>query len=213
MAPRYIYTTFSIPKQNTERLVEVPYPSARMYACPECGIFLSHASGSQVVLTDGACSNNGQSNAAAGCGVAMGEKQSQQLAMPFGGMDCAATKTNQRAELLAALAGIVEGAEVQSKQQGQFPGHSHPVDRMKEWLPVWKKNGLKTSSGTTPTNLDLFSRIEWQIEKIADDKKVSVDFCHIPREQNGLADSLAKSAAEMDKKMDRFFKSWICQAY
>ncbi|KAK8214488.1 ribonuclease H-like domain-containing protein [Phyllosticta capitalensis] len=194
-----------------------PYPSSGMHACPQCGLFLSNTPKSQVVLTDGACSDNGQHNAAAGCGVAMGEKQSHHLALPFGGME--PTKTNQRAELLAAYAGIVEVAQHYLKDGERAKGHSHDVNRlvvgtdssyvvrgMKEWLPVWKQNGLKTSSGTTPANLDLFLRIDRQIEKMTDGN-FSVDFRQVPREQNGIADRLAKSAAEMDRKMDRIMRS------
>lgn len=60
-----------------------------------------------LIFTDGACLANGHRNAQAGIGVAVGMCEKDQMAAPVDDrMDGVGKRTNQRAELLAALEGL-----------------------------------------------------------------------------------------------------------
>ncbi|KAK8213867.1 hypothetical protein IWZ01DRAFT_480819 [Phyllosticta capitalensis] len=73
---------------------------------------------------------------------------------------------------------------------------------MAEWLSTWKKNGMKTSSGATPANLDIILDFDEQIKSF-EKLGFRIGFKHVLRDRNGLADVLAKRAAEVDKKLKR----------
>lgn len=61
----------------------------------------------RVVFTDGACFDNGKSSARAGAGIAFGNSASFQRPIPITeGNDPGFRRTNQRAELIAAIAGL-----------------------------------------------------------------------------------------------------------
>ncbi|KAK7608778.1 ribonuclease H-like domain-containing protein [Phyllosticta paracitricarpa] len=195
-------------------------PTERIRACPDCGLFFHHCSlhpdaichHRSVVFTAGACSNNGQRGASGGYGVAVGVGKDQQRSHPF----CyAIPKTNQRAELMGAVEGIDEGVdwwrrERAHQRESGVRGHEgkevivatdseYVVKGVTEWLPQWKENEMKTSNGTAPVNIDLFLQIESRIQRM-DGLTVVIRFMHIPREKNGLADMLAKQAAELDSQ-------------
>ncbi|KAK8237821.1 ribonuclease H-like domain-containing protein [Phyllosticta capitalensis] len=165
-----------------------------------------------VVFTDGACSNNGRAGASAGYGIVLGTNDYQQISRPLG--DVIGLKTSQRAELSAAHAGLVSGAEhcrihISKEKRARAPAHAkkqlvlltdseYVVRGMTEWLPKWKMNGFRTSAGKEPANLALFLSLEEQIEDY-EAEEFEIGFMHIPRRFNQVADRLAKLAAEADK--------------
>ena len=119
----------------------------------------------RLVFTDGACRLNGQANATAGIGIALGVEEAWQLSVPITEeMDPGQKRTSQRAELLAAIAGLkymVAAHELNlddDKTEGTKKKHrdsqletstwviatdsEYVVKGMTEWLPVWKVRAL-----------------------------------------------------------------------
>ncbi|KAL8860579.1 MAG: hypothetical protein Q9178_002932 [Gyalolechia marmorata] len=175
----------------------------------------------RLVFTDGACRNNGQSGATAGIGVAMGETELSQQAIPITAvLDPGQKRTSQRAELLAALSGLrqlidvdelnatEETMEKERKMRRKLAptagekswiiatDSEYVVKGMTEWLPAWKNNNLRTNRNTKPANLDLFLRLDDAVA-VEETKGVKIGFWHVPREYNAIADRLAKEAAQL----------------
>ncbi|KAF2087069.1 ribonuclease H-like protein [Saccharata proteae CBS 121410] len=110
-------------------------------------------------------------------------------------------RSNQRAELCAAKAGLeflAEVYDIKPEKEAEIwiiaTDSEYVVKGMTEWLLTWKKNGWRTSKGTTPANLDLFLVLDAAM-KTLEAKNVTIGLWHIPRENNKLADRLAKAAA------------------
>ena len=115
-----------------------------------------------LVFTDGACRMNGQADATAGIGIACGRKEAWQLSLAVTDeLDPGQRRTSQRAELLAALAGLGYMVEIhdsnhekEKKKAGNKKKHrdsqeetstwviatdsEYVVKGMTEWLPTWK---------------------------------------------------------------------------
>lgn len=107
-------------------------------------------------------------------------------------------RSSQRAELYAAELGV---KLLYATRIGNGPqvwiiatDSEYVVRGITEWLPAWRKNGWRTSKGWEPANLDLFLALD-RVLKIYEAKNVTIQFWHIPREHNKLADRLAKAAA------------------
>ena len=115
----------------------------------------------RLVFTDGACRMNGQAGATAGIGVACGEEDIDQRSIAItDDLDPGQRRTSQRAELLAALAGLdylTEAHELyhdDEKKEGRkrqklsseektsawviATDSEYVVKGMTEWLPTWK---------------------------------------------------------------------------
>ncbi|CAF9905796.1 hypothetical protein IMSHALPRED_003979 [Imshaugia aleurites] len=171
----------------------------------------------RLVFTDGACRLNGQVGATAGIGIAYGEETGSQRATSITSLsDPGQKRTSQRAELLAALAGLrVLGAahQLNEKESVKTEAKSrrsqdskekvwviatdseYVVKGMTEWLPSWKNNNLRTNRNTKPANLDLFVKLDAEITAQETVSPVKVGFWHVPREHNAIADALAKEAS------------------
>lgn len=112
----------------------------------------------RLVFTDGACRQNGQMGATAGIGISCGESDGWQQSIPVtASLDPGQKRTSQRAELLAALAGLkymvradelnesgeetqdgVRGPESSRKAWIIATDSEYVVKGMTEWLPTWK---------------------------------------------------------------------------
>ncbi|KAL8916371.1 MAG: hypothetical protein Q9208_008561 [Pyrenodesmia sp. 3 TL-2023] len=174
---------------------------------------------------DGACRLNGQDDATAGIGIAAGEDERSQHSIPVTlESDPDQKRTSQRAELLAARAGLwwlIEAdrlrnsepdgkpkKKVRKGRKGRDPDNQddtkdwiiatdsqYVVQGITEWLPTWKKNNLRTNRNTTPANLDLFLYLDEMLTAEEAKRKVNIGFWHIPRQYNTIADGLAKKAS------------------
>ncbi|KAL1391212.1 ribonuclease H-like domain-containing protein [Phyllosticta capitalensis] len=126
-------------------------------------------------------------------------------------------KTSQRAELLAAYEGLELALDeyelnrtcvtdgdtgCKTKNVAILTDSEYVVKGITEWLPKWKSNGFRTSTGKQPSNLDLFLRIDHKVREYESDV-LRISFRHIPRHQNKLADKLAKEAAEIDQEQSK----------
>ncbi|KAG7005720.1 hypothetical protein G7Y79_00018g045270 [Physcia stellaris] len=163
-----------------------------------------------LVFTDGACRLNGQLGATAGIGIAGGEREADQRAVPITeALDPRQMRTSQRAELWAAIQGVEyiatrdRGQEL-DQDQGQgakkrslvvATDSEYVVRGMTEWMPVWRSNGYRTNRGNRPSNLDLYLRLDRAVAELERDRDWEVGFWHVPRGNNAIADRLAKEAA------------------
>lgn len=182
-----------------------------------CGRHSYHLD-SMIVAVDGACPGNGSHKAvASGCGVWFGPRSANsdnntiQPNLSFRVPDDPIhPHTSQRAELHAAIAGL-ESSTKFAMHGGQFKcevpdncpepcrlahliiksDSAYIVNAMTGSIWKWQKNGWLTTNKTLVKNRDLWEKLldaYYVLEKL----NVSVDFWHVPREQNAEADSLAR---------------------
>ncbi|KAJ6508233.1 ribonuclease H-like domain-containing protein [Mycena sanguinolenta] len=181
--------------------------------CDYCGRFFARCCESKLpyrvchdhplVFVDGSCPRNGQIGAHAGIGCAIGNAEKDQLSVPVTyTMDPRLPRTSQRAELLAALYGLVmvvsssihdnphpraplRGARVEHSEYVIVADSEYVVKGITEWVPVWKDN--------VPKNLDLFKRLDAAVVEY-EKQGLKIKFLHVKRELNVLADGLAARA-------------------
>ncbi|KZW04441.1 ribonuclease H-like protein [Exidia glandulosa HHB12029] len=233
-----------------ESVVKAHFPQELIRTCGNCGHFFTRCCPGEeqlrekgydpesserlchnycVVYTDGACLNNGRRDSPQFCGlgIAMGTGDDDQLSVPVNEeVDSGATRTNQRAELLAAIAGL--NVWMHAFVNGGFPDkNTHTKDRraviiatdseyvvkgITEWYPTWKARDWRAADGKTPKNLDLFHKLNDAAVYLESNVGVDVGFLHLLREvrspiaihppsanvqqYNVIADGLAKEGAE-----------------
>ncbi|KAK7022188.1 ribonuclease H-like protein [Favolaschia claudopus] len=148
-----------------------------------------------------------------GIGCALGINPNDQLSLPVDDkMDPGAPRTNQRAELLAAIHGLEMVLEKKLKYHVGLRAHLPSAEKEKvyvvaadsdyvvqgitDWVFQWKVNGWRTSKGVRPKNVDLFKRLDDAVQEY-ERQGVTVQFLHVPRELNHLADALASRAAAL----------------
>lgn len=155
-----------------------------------------------LILTDGACLDNGQANPKAawafvdGLGPT-GELRATAMRLeqegPFG---APGLQTSNRAELRAVIAAL---------RLRFWPGEGfrklviatdseYVVEGSTQWAKGWMKNGWTTKSRASVKNRDLWEALLGEIERY-DAHQMAVEFWRIPREWNTVADSAAKKAA------------------
>ncbi|KAH7888276.1 ribonuclease H-like domain-containing protein [Phlebopus sp. FC_14] len=170
----------------------------------------------RIVFTDGACTNNGHDGATSGIGIVIGGEDDEmfqyQWSFPIDDtLDPDGRRTNQRAELLAALEGLKmicdfdEECLADSKQTRKHgfeqaniivtTDSEYVVKGMTEWVPAWKARGWRKSDGSRPCNLDLFQRLEEEVEIRERRHSCKVKFWYVERRYNHLADAMAKRGA------------------
>ena len=69
------------------------------------------------------------------------------------------------------------------------------VDAMTDWIFKWEGNGYRNARGERVVNEDLFRRLEQAVDDLSD-VRVDVQFWHVRREDNGVADWLANAALD-----------------
>jgi len=164
-------------------------------------------------MTDGACLNNGQPNPRAGWAVFQGESLAGEPRVvsarlenrgPWGDQG---TQTSNRAELRAVL----EALRMRHWRGEGFKtvviatDSSYVVDGATQWVRGWVKNSWKTSGGADVKNKDLWEMLLGECER-DHGRGLAVQFWHIPREWNTLADEAAKKAAAEGDAPDHWAK-------
>ncbi|KAI9568214.1 ribonuclease H-like domain-containing protein [Boletus coccyginus] len=196
--------------------------------CDDCGRFFARCClhrkreatpchHSRIVFTDGACANNGAHDSVSGIGIAFGRTgEDDQFSIPVGDrLDPGGRRTNQRAELLAAIRGLKKICKHDKENLlGKMEEHGVDLDSespeiiittdseyvvkgMAEWLPRWRENNLRKSNGERPSNLDLFLDLGAAIEACQYKYGCKVQFWRIDRRYNVIADELAKRATRI----------------
>jgi ribonuclease HI len=103
-----------------------------------------------LVFVDGACSGNGSGGASSGIGGLFGETPDCQWSIPIDdSVDTVPVRTNQRAELLAAIEGVYRLGDYWLPRKESRPnGHLDQIvvatdseyvyKGITEWMPKWK---------------------------------------------------------------------------
>ncbi|KAL4236362.1 Ribonuclease H1 [Mactra antiquata] len=147
-----------------------------------------------VVYTDGACVNNGTVLARAGIGVYWGPGHVLNVSERITGR-----QTNNRAEILAVVKAVLQAKqqgfkEITVKTDSQFLINSYT-----KWLPGWKRNGWKTSTGADVINKEDFEALERAAVGI------HINWVHVRGHQgiagNEEADKLAVAGANKEQRI------------
>ncbi|XP_023564102.1 ribonuclease H1 isoform X1 [Octodon degus] len=153
----------------------------------------SYMGDSVVVYTDGCCSSNGRRRARAGIGVYWGPGHPLNVGIRLPGR-----QTNQRAEIHAACKAI-EQAKVQNiSKLVLYTDSMFTINGITSWVPGWKKNGWKTSTGKEVINKEDFVRLERLVQGM------DIQWMHIPGHSGFLgneeADRLAREGARQSEE-------------
>ena len=175
--------------------------------------FIRRANGEQMLLyTDGACSNNGQFSATAGCAFvyrpsSFAPPNDGTVSFPLeiqGPSGVTYPPTSNRAELRAVIAALQfrswtsEGwTELVIATDSEYV-----VLGATQWVRGWLQNGWLTNKKTPVKNRDLWELLLQRIQELflqrMQDVRFRVLFWRIPREWNQLADQGAKAAVKED---------------
>lgn len=167
---------------------------------------------SVVIAVDGACRNNGRADAEASAGIFFHRDNHQWneaivLSDEF--------RTNQQAELFAGLKALQIAGRLRElnpsrsgrnvyRRKGPMrrlrrvvikSDSSYLVNAMTDWINKWKQNGFRNCRGLPVTNAGLFRQIDEEIETL-NGMDVEVQFWHVLRGQNEMADCLANAALD-----------------
>ena len=176
--------------------------------CNDCAGRYDHTR-SIIIAVDGACRNHGTTNARAAYAAYFHHKNttynsSSLLSGPV--------QTNQRAELSAGLLALQLASHIKDLNDPSRPHErltdeddgpeailkyvviksdsEYLVNGMTSWIRNWKLNGFRNSKKKPVVNTDLFKALEEEIIAL-NDRGVVVQFWHVMREQNKMADYLA----------------------
>ena len=108
-----------------------------------------------VAYTDGACSGN---PGPGGWGVLLLAREGGRLLRERGIKGGEASTTNNRMELLAAIAAL-EALDRPSKVT-VVTDSAYVKNGVTEWMSAWKRNGWKTASKKPVRNVDLWRRLD-----------------------------------------------------
>lgn len=133
----------------------------------------------QIIYTDGACSNNGQRGASAGIGVHWPKHPHLSISESIDGQ-----QTNQRAEIIAATKGITLVRDNGYKSVLVRADSHYVIKAATKWIPNWNINGWNNVK-----NHSEFRDLEKAMAKI------DVKFEYVPS-ANNAADSLARQGAK-----------------
>lgn len=143
------------------------------------------------IYVDGACSNNGKSNARAGIGNYCLEDPKLNASIPVQN----GRATSQRAELLACIHAN-ENALKHNYNSVIIKTDSYYVYKgVTDWLPnSWQYNGFMSTNGKPIVNEIEFKQLYELM------KRITTEFVKIPRDENTMADSLARMGARSIKE-------------
>jgi ribonuclease HI len=153
-----------------------------------------------VVAIDGACRNNGQTNATASYGIffAPDSPLNSNGKVPAPSSD--SVHTNQKAELyaLSKTLDIIEekfGDNIQISRVVVITDSTYVVDCLAKHIWDWEYNGYKNVKGKLVVNGEVFKELHKRIEKLEGDG-MDVCFWLVEREWNTEADGLANAALD-----------------
>lgn len=181
--------------------------------CPENTADVEPHHDAIVIAVDGACRDNGKAAARSGAGIFFhDDNHSWNLALKLE----PEYNTSQRAELRAALEALRMAARLRklnpscSKRRGPIwpkgpqrrlrrvvikADSSYLVNAMTDWIKKWNSNGFINAKGQRVTNEDMFRQLDTEIESL-NELGVEVQFWHVHREENSMADRLANAGLD-----------------
>ncbi|KAG4079941.1 hypothetical protein HA402_006253 [Bradysia odoriphaga] len=122
------------------------------------------------VYTDGACSNNGRSNAAAGIGVVFNFHHPANYSGPVKGR-----ASKNAAEVQAATWAINAAASMDINQLRVITDSKFLISSVCEWMPQWKRNGWCRKNGTRLANEKDFRFLDRALQRNYD---MEIEFEH-----------------------------------
>ncbi|KAK6536514.1 hypothetical protein TWF281_000742 [Arthrobotrys megalospora] len=167
-----------------------------------------------LIYTDGACSNNGAQNAAAGCAFryrpagfnALGETTgiiSFRLE-DTGPSGLKSLQTSNRAELRAVIGALRYRIWYYGQYGEEYNKITIATDSeyvvlgITKWIRTWGINGWITSNGKPVANRDLWEEL-LGVLRVHSQNGTAVEFWRIPRNLNTIADKAAKAAASLPR--------------
>ncbi|GBP18568.1 Ribonuclease H1 [Eumeta japonica] len=142
------------------------------------------------VYTDGACSENGKSNARAGLGVFWGENHPLNLSEPVTGR-----ATNNCGEIQAAIRAINQAVQHGISHLAINTDSQFLINSVTKWMPAWKRKGWTLKSGEPVKNQIDFKELDSIKNKL--NIKWNYVTAHNGVYGNEMADKLAKEGAAM----------------
>jgi ribonuclease HI len=132
------------------------------------------------VYVDGACLNNGKSNAKSGIGIYFGKNDIRNVSasLKYG------KQTNNRAELMAILVAlkIIYVTEKENNiEYNIYTDSKYSIECVTCWIYKWKNNNWKTANNKPVQNQELIEKIYDMLIKLS-----KVKFFHIKGHSNGL---------------------------
>ncbi|XP_023406137.1 ribonuclease H1 isoform X1 [Loxodonta africana] len=145
-----------------------------------------------VVYTDGCCSSNGRKRARAGIGVYWGPGHPLNVGIRLPGR-----QTNQRAEIHAACRAIKQAKAQNINKLVLYTDSMFTINGITNWVPGWKKNGWRTSTGKEVINKEDFVELDRLIQGM------DIQWMHVPGHSgfigNEEADRLAREGAKQSE--------------
>jgi len=133
------------------------------------------------IYVDGACTNNQNPNIArAGYGVYWPNQSHLNISERLSGR-----QTNQRAEIMAAVKGINQAAQLGYDQVTVKLDSQYVKGAAEEWIPRWERENWVRQV----TNREDFLKLRDAM------RRIDVRFVKVDREANQMADSLARAGA------------------
>lgn len=151
-----------------------------------------------IIYTDGCCLSNGQTQdkpARAGYGIYFPQiSENWNISSPLSTTE---KHTSQRAELTAVIRALelVRARKVPCKKISIFSDSMYAVQGLNEWIPKWRVNGYRNAQKKAVANADLFKKLDNEAVRSAE-SGILVQLSHVPREENRIADGLAKAGAQ-----------------
>ncbi|KXJ71799.1 hypothetical protein RP20_CCG019673 [Aedes albopictus] len=157
--------------------------------------FLQDADGYVHVYTDGSCEGNGTAAACAGLGVYFGEGHALNTAQPVSGR-----ATNNCGEIQAASLAVRLAKKHGIKRLTINTDSKFLIDSITKWMPNWKRNQWKLSTGKPVKNQVDFMELDKELA----DKKIEIKWNHVDAHcgilGNERADALAREGSAMFRR-------------
>ncbi|OOQ90844.1 hypothetical protein PEBR_02850 [Penicillium brasilianum] len=178
--------------------VSCPQSTAK---CPHCMNHVYHI-GCLIVSISGVLSTSG-TKPRSSIGIFFGRQNKKNLFAELDGEK----HTAQTAELKACLEALTRAFVLHAnwqveppKNEACYPLHTlviksdseYVVKGATEWLPKWKENGWKKSSGQAVANAELWQIIDAILKQLEYD--IKVQFWLVPRDMNRVASAMAQQA-------------------
>lgn len=125
------------------------------------------------IYTDGACSNNGKSNAKAGYAVWFPDHRNLSMSERLPDTE---PQTNNRAELMSICKAvqIAEDAGYIDENLVIYSDSHYSIDCLTKYLPTWVANGWKTKDGNAVKNQDIIKEISHRLSRFKSHRFVHV---------------------------------------
>ncbi len=146
------------------------------------------------VFVDGACSNNGKSNAKSGIGIYFGSKDRRNVSASI----ISDNHTNNIAELMAILVvlKIIYKTEEESSRNYIICSDSqYSINCVNDWIFTWQKNGWKTKNNKPVKNKDIIEKIYDMLSHMKDIKFLYVKGHSKCDDENSIGNNFADKLA------------------